>query len=210
MSIAENPLMGPMSGSMGNFTTMNYHGRNIVRSKTFQKKDPKSGKQLARRMQMKQLADAYKSFGGMTNLGFIENTKGNAPYNLFIAANFSGAFIITDDVPELSYPLLQVSSGSIPPAKVTEAAVSVEGITIRFVSDLVLPCISVEDEMIAFARLKTGQLLIETQPRGSKDTGSIVLKYPNLNTEEVECCYLFARSKDGKMASNSVYVDVKG
>jgi hypothetical protein len=209
MSIAENPLMGPMSGSMGNFTTMNYHGRNIVRSKAFQKKDPKSDKQLARRMQMKQLADAYKSFGGMTNLGFIENTKGNAPYNLYIAANFSKAFIITDDVPEISYPLLQVSNGSIPASKVTEVLVNTEGITIRFITYIGLPFISAEDEMIAFARLKTGQLLIERQPRGIEETGTIVLKYPNLNKEEVECCYLFARSRDGKKASKSVYVKVK-
>ena len=42
MSIAQNPLMGPMRKSMGNFTTSSYNGRNVVKSKAFMKKDARS------------------------------------------------------------------------------------------------------------------------------------------------------------------------
>ena len=208
MSIAQNPLLGPMRKSMGNFTTMYINGRNIVRSKAFHVKRKKSKAQVRQITKMTLLADINRNFGGITDWGFVENCKGMSPYNLFVSANFNSAFDLTGDVPVISYPQLQVSKGSIPKVKTTEITMDTEGITINYETGTGLPKVSATDEIIGFARLKKGSLLITRQPRGSDETGSIFISFPNEYDEEVECCYLFARSEDGKKVSNSVNIGI--
>ena len=206
MSVAQNPLLGPMRKSMGNFTTTSYNGMNIVRSKAFNKKDAKSEKQLNHRKKVSLIAAMYKSFGGLTKLGFPENSFGKSPYNMFLAANLASAFDQTGEVPVISYPLLVVSKGTLPRIKVVETIVSAVGITLRYETYTGLPNVSVDDEIIAFFKLQDGELVFGKQPRGSGVTETILLQYPDLQIEEVACCYVFARSRDGKKASNSTYV----
>ena len=208
MSIAQNPLVGPMRKSMGNFTMYSYNGMNIVRSKPFKFKDAKSEKQLNMRARMTLMAEMYHAFSNILSLGFPENSFGKSPQNMFVSANFNSAFVMTDKIPVVSYPLMLVSKGSLPEVKVTEAVVDVEGITVWYNADLSSQDVTPLDELIACARLKTGELLITRQIRGYEDLGTILLKYPDLQAEEVACCYVFARSDDGKKASDSVYVEV--
>ena len=206
MSVAQNPLLGPMRKSMGNFTTTSYNGMNIVRSKAFNKKDAKSEKQLNHRKKVSLIAAMYKSLGGLTKPGFPENSFGKSPYNMFLAANLASAFDQTGEVPVISYPLLVVSKGTLPRIKVVETIVSAVGITLRYETYTGLPNVSVDDEIIAFFKLQDGELVLGKQPRGSGVTETILLQYPDLQIEEVACCYVFARSRDGKKASNSTYV----
>jgi len=58
--------------------------------------------------------------------------------------------------------------------------------------------------------LKTDELLKTRQFIGYEPIGTIQLKYQALQAEEVACCYVFVRSRDGEKASDSVYVEVKG
>ena len=46
---------------MGNFTVSSYNGLNIVRSKAFRKKDPKSKLQIKQRVRMTLMAGQYNS-----------------------------------------------------------------------------------------------------------------------------------------------------
>jgi len=91
---------------------------------------------------------------------------------------------------------------------VTEAVIGTEGIKIQFDVSALLHDMTAADELIASARLKSGVLLITRQVMGFKATGTIILKYPDLQAGEVESCYLFVRSGDGKKTSNSVFVGV--
>ena len=208
MSIAQNPLMGPMRKSMGNLTTSSCNGKNVVKSKAFMKKDTKSVLQLAHRLKISLIAKAYQSLGGNTNEGFPENSLGKSPYNMFMQANLASAFDLTGEVPVISYPQLLVSKGSIPRVKITGVVLGEEGITINFETGMGLPKVSASDEIIAFAKLKDVSLRPMRQPRGSEETGSILIQVKGMNVDEVECCYLFARSADGKKVSNSVYVEI--
>ena len=61
---------------------------------------------------------------------------------------------------------------------------------------------------IDWTRLLTGELLISRQFIGYDDIGTILLKHPEMQAEDVMCCYVFVRSWDGKKASDSVYVDI--
>jgi len=208
MSIAQNPLLGPMKNSMGNFTMYTYNGMNIVRSKAFKVKDAKSEKQLNVRARMTALGENYRFFSSVIGLGFPEDSEWKSPQNMFVKANFPAAFEMMDNKPVLRYPLMVVAKGSLPEVAVTESVIDAEGIKIRYDATPLLPDMTAADELIACARLKNHVLLITRQVLRFKATGTILLNYPDLQAGEVECCYLFALSGDGKKTSNSVFVDV--
>jgi hypothetical protein len=210
MSIAENPLMGHMRKSMGNFIMYSWHGMNIVRSKPFHPKDPKSEKQLNMRARISRIAEMYQTFSSIISLGFPEREERQSAQNMFVSANFKTAFVMADKLPIISYPLMLLAKGSLPPVTITEATTDADGLTLNYDALALLPDVTATDEIIACALLKTDQLLMNRQFIGHNPIGTIRLNYPSLQAEQVACCYVFVRSGDGKKASNSVYVEVKG
>jgi hypothetical protein len=210
MSLSQNPLLGPMKKSMGNFTTYSYHGMNIVRLKPFHPKDPKTEKQLNMRARMSGIAEMYRKFRGIIALGFPERDERKSPQNMFVSANFRTAFVMEDTIPVISYPLMLLAKGSLPRVTIPEATTDAGGLTIHYNAGALRPDVTATDEIIACAALTTGELLIVRQFIGFELLGTIQLKYPSLQAEQVACCYVFVRSQDGKKASDSVYVEVKG
>jgi len=208
MSIAQNPLLGPMRKSMGNFTTMSYHGQNIVRSKAFHVKRKKTEAQKHQILKLTLLAKVYRQLGGITRRGFVENRKGMSSYNMFISANFKSAFDLTGEVPVISYPLLLVSKGTLLRVKVLGVVVQSGGILMNYASYLSLPYVLASDQIIAFALTTRGEMFISVQERGPEDTGSLFIPLQDVAVDQVVCCYVFARSADGKKSSNSVYVEL--
>ena len=210
MSITENPLVGRAKGSMANFTMYTSHGKNIVRGKAFEIKDAKSKDQLIMRDRMKLLADRYQIFKSIIRLGFPERREDQIPHNMFISANFSRAFEMIDEIQVIRNPLLLLSKGSLPEVKVMNVVTGTDGITIRYNAKEMFPDVQDDDEIIACALLNSGGLYIAKQFIGYEDIGTILLKHNDLETDKVECCYVFVRSGDGKKASDSVYVEVEG
>ncbi|MDP4240983.1 MAG: DUF6266 family protein [Bacteroidota bacterium] len=209
MSVAQNPLLGPMRNSMGNFTVYTLNGMNIVRSKPFKVKDAKSEKQLNMRARMTLFAKKYHELGPIINLGFPEREVTKSPQNMFVSVNFTTAFVMVDKLPVISYPLMLLAKGSLPPVTIPQALIDAGGITINYDARALLPEVTATDEIIACALLKSGGLLMTRQFIGYAPIGTLHLNYPALQAEQVACCYAFVRSGDGSKASDSVYVEVK-
>ena len=210
MSIAENPLVGRMKGSMANFTMYTLNGKNVVRGKAFKIKDARSPDQLVLRERMTLLNEMYSGFESIIRLGFPERHEGLTPQNMFISVNFSTSYEIIDEIQVISFPLLKLSQGSMPGVKVMDAVIGEEGIIVRYDAKSMEPEVASTDEIVSCARLITGELLISRQFIGYDAVGTILLKYPELQAEDVMGCYVFIRSGDGKKASDSVYVEVEG
>ena len=210
MSVAQNPLMGSMRKSMANVTMYTLNGMNIVRSKPFKVKDAKSKKQLIMRARMTLFAALYHRLHPIIALGFPERDIRHTPQNRFVSVNFKTAFVTTDTLPVISYPLMLVAKGSLPPVTITEATTDAGGITLKYNAGVLTPDVTANDEILACALLKTAELLMTRQFIGYEPIGTIQLKWPDLQAEEVSCCYVFVRSSDGKKASDSVWVEVKG
>jgi hypothetical protein len=208
MSIAQNPLLGPMKNSMGNFITYTSRGMNIVRSKPFRVKDAKSEKQLIMRARMKGIAEMYRRLSPVISLGFPEREVNQSPQNRFVSVNFNTAFVMTDKTPVISYPLMLVAKGSLPPVTITQVTIDAGGIILNYNACALTPHVNADDEIIACALLTTGALLKTRQFARYEPIGTIQLKYPSLEAEQVVCCYVFVRSSDGDKASDSVYVEV--
>ena len=208
MSVAENPLTGAMRKSMTNFTTYRLNGMNIVRSKAFKIKDPKSEMQLHMRARMTVLAKIYKEFTPIIALGFSERDVRKSPQNMFVSVNFTTAFVMEDNTPVISYPLMLLAKGSLLRVTIPQATTDAGGISITYDAGVLLPVVEASDEIIACALLMSGALLMDRQFIGFEAIGALHLNYPALQAEQVTCCYAFVRSNDGMKASDSVYVEV--
>ena len=210
MSRSQNPVTGAMSGSYGNITTTRYAGKNFIRGKSFEPKDPKTPNQLLHREKFTLLADFYQLNEQLIDSGFLIRKKGMTGYNMFMSTNFKLAFDNKSTEAVIIYSRLLVSKGAIPRVSVLESGVGQDGFTIRYATNIGLPKISATDELIAFGRCENNHYLICRQARGSEDTGTMVLNYPKIKVEDVKYLFLFARSEDGKMSSNSVLVTLDG
>ena len=208
MSIAQNPLTGPMKKSMANFTMYTYQGMNIVRSKAFRIKDPKTEKQLNMRARMKEIAAVYRKMSPVIGQGFPEREENKSPQNMFVSANFRTAFVMVDDVQVLSYPDMLVAKGTLQTVTITEAKIDAEVITLNYNARALAPDLTADDEIIACALLESGVLLKTRQYIGYEPIGTIRLNCQDLLADEVVCCYVFVRSEDGGKASDSVYVEI--
>ena len=208
MSKSQNPLTGHMSGSMANFTTYTRYGENIIRAKAFDRKDARTVSQIAQRASFKLIVNAYKSFGGIPMLSFKDRLESQSTFNAFVAANLPEAINKTGAVPVIDYSKLLVSRGTLLPVVVPTAEASASGITVTYKTDALTPGVSSSDEVVALAKTKTGELIVARQVRGSEKSATIVIPYPGIAANLVECCFLFVLNEDGSKSSDSTYVAV--
>ena len=94
------------------------------------------------------------------------------------------------------------------PVVVPTAEASASGITVTYKTDALTPGVSSSDEVVALAKTKTGELIVARQVRGSEKSATIVIPYPGIAANLVECCFLFVLNEDGSKSSDSTYVAV--
>jgi len=205
MSKSQNPMTGHMSGSMANFATYKRFGKNIIRSKAFEPKDANTVSQKAQRASFKLIVDAYESFGGITDTSFPKRAEDQSPFNAFVAANLPKAIDKTGATPVIDYSKLKLSNGTLLKTIAT-ASIDVTGITLDYKAN-VDPRLTADDEIVAMAKLKSGELLLEKKVCG-KTAGSVLLPYEGITAGEVACCYLFVQKADGSNVSDSTHVPV--
>jgi len=189
MSLSQNPMTGIMHKSMANFVTTTYRGRNVIKAKVFMPKNVNSNAQQKQRACFKLIVKEYESLGGITDIGYTNIPRVYSPLNAFVKANLPNAIDKTGAIPVINYSKLVVSKGTLPEVPVINSIVGTEGITVSSKTPLNQPKISETDEMVAFAKLKNHELIIERKIRGKSATGSIVLPYPDIKANDVECCY---------------------
>ena len=199
-------MTGIMHKSMANFVTTTYRGRNVIKAKVFMPKNVNSNAQQKQRACFKMIVKEYESLGGITDIGYTNIPRVYSPFNAFVKANLPNAIDKTGAIPVINYSKLVVSNGTLPEVPVINAIAGAEGITVSYKTPLNQPKVSETDEVVAFVKLKNHELIIERKVRGIETTGSIVLPYPDIKVNDVECCYLFVLSADGSNASNSTHV----
>lgn len=205
MSISQNPLTGEMKNSMANFITTTCGDKNVIRAKAFNPRNANTSSQKIQRACFKLILEEYHSLGGITKVGFPEKTVNKSSYNLFVQANLPGAVNTTGALPVIDYSKLQVAKGSLPNVVVASATTTATGINVSYRTNLQIPMVAATDEVVAFAKTKIGEMLIARQPRGIIAMNTILISSPGIAPDDVECCYVFVLSNDGKKASKSVY-----
>lgn len=209
MARSQNPLTGQMSGSMGNFVTSTLGSQNIVRAKSFNRRDPKTEAQVKQREGFKLISELFPLLGSIPEEGFVQRTSENSAYAVYMGANLSGAVDKSGDVAAIDYAKLMVSDGTMTMPVVKAVALNEEGVTITYLAQLRNMNNFATDEMVAIALMKTGELWIERQPRGDTATATVLLSVTDVTADDFRGVYLFAKRADGSKTSKSVYVGLQ-
>jgi len=208
MSKAQNPLTGKMSGSMGNFVTSTLGDQNIVRSKAFQPHDANSEAQKMQRKGFKMIVEVYTILGGIPDEGFVQRNENTTAFNAFIKANLSTAVNKSGNSTVIDYSKLVVSNGSLPKLSVTAFSLDATGIMVTYVPKQNLLTNLPTDIVVAIALLKTGELWIERQTRGSGVIATVLIPVTNVSAVDIQAVYLFVKRADGSKTSVSTYLNV--
>src|ERR1035437_613246 len=141
------------------------------------------------------MVNAYKSFKEIVNISFPVRSKRLNPYNAFMSANFSNAIDNSGVDPVIDYNKLTVSGSKLPMVTVKSAKADVANISIIYQTDLFTQLVN--DQVVAVAKLKTGELIMTKQFRGNEKSATIFIPLQGIHPKEVHCCYLFALNADG-------------
>lgn len=206
MSRAQNPLTGRMSGSMGNFVTTRLGDKNIIRAKAFEPRDAKSETQVKHRSGFKMLVDLYFVLRAILETGFALRAEKTSVYLAFMAANMPKALDKSGDETVIDFSRLIVAEGRMPALIVSGATLDETGISVAYYPMLRNELNLATDEIVAVALLKTGELWVEKQERGTNPTDTVLIPVLNASAENLDAVYLFAKRADGSMVSKSVFV----
>lgn len=208
MSLAQNPVTGQMSKSYANINTYVLKGQNVVSAKAFNRKDANTESQKAHRASFRLIAGAYQSLAGFADASFPVRPEKQSAYNVFMAVNLPAAIDNSGEFPVIDYSLLQVAKGTLPTIIVSSATLNAGQIELLFNTNINFPRSSATDVLMFLLKTKEGALYSVKAERGSELTSSINMTIPDLLAANIEFAYIFMTSKDGKKASNSVWVSI--
>ncbi len=200
--------LGNLRGSMSDYVCYTLNGETVVRSKPVNTTNAASETQVANREGFKLITSTYKIFKEIVAFSFPNRSKGWSPFNAFMTANFPTAIDKSGTAPVIDYSKLTVSGGFLPQVTVKCAIADETGITIIYKTDLFISLVFVVDQIVAVAKLKTGELIYAKQFRGKVELASIFIPLQGIHPDEVECCYVFVLNSEGRNASKSTYVEV--
>ncbi len=200
--------MGKMAKSFANVNTYVHKGQNVISAKAFNRKDKNTEAQQNHRTSFRLMSDLWASLGGFGEYGFPARPEKLSAFNVFMSLNLPGAIDSSGEAPVIDYSLLQIAKGALPEVVVDQATVTAAGISLQCESNIGFPKSSADDVVNVLVK-KAGRPLKAVQiPRGEAEQLQIEVALPGITAADVEFIYLFAVSKDGSRASNSVYVPV--
>jgi len=206
MSKAQNPLTGQMAGSMGNFVTTRLGDKNIIRAKAFMPHDAKTEAQKKHRFGFRMTVDLYPVFSGILAEGFSQRSRTTTAYLAFMKANIPGAIDKSGEVAVIDFSKLIIADGTLPKLSVKSATLDATGVTLTYLPMINNQSNSPTDVVVAMVLLKTDELWIERQARGSETLDTVFIPVTDVTAEDVQAIYLFVKNADGSKTSNSVYV----
>lgn len=208
MAQSQNPLTGQMTGSMGNFVTSTLNGKNVVRAKTFNRRDANTEAQQKQRSGFKMIGELFPMLGSIPEEGFAQRASESSIYAAFMAANLSGAIDKSGDVAAVDYTKLKVADGSLSVPVVKSGTLTAQGISISYMASHKNQQNLPTDEMVALALLANGELWVERQPRGVAVESTILIPVEDVVLDDILGVYLFSKRADGSKVSKSAYVQL--
>jgi hypothetical protein len=93
MAILQNPLIGRAKKKLGNTVFSKQFGKNTLRTKPLDVKNPRTPAQMAVRKRMKKLVQLIRQVINYVNAAYAGSVQGMSPYNRIISLNMKNCFI---------------------------------------------------------------------------------------------------------------------
>jgi hypothetical protein len=93
MAIVENPIIGKASGSVGNIVFSTWKEKNVIRTKPFTCRNPKTPDQVSNRQRCKKLMILLRQVLNNINVAYAGSVPGMSSHNHEMSINLKNCFI---------------------------------------------------------------------------------------------------------------------
>lgn len=206
MAITQNPIVGRMSGTLGNAVGAKWKGKNTLRAKALTVRNPKTDGQLKQRAKFAILVGVAKSFKSLIKIGFREVALAVTEFNAFMSTNSSNDFMtFANNAWSYDVSKLQLSKGSLDgtDASSITASANANTVTINWPT-ATSGSQSNGDKLVA--AVFNDDVAGSTLASVSRSAGTAVISVTgDLQIgDDVNIIYFFV-SADGRKVSDSVY-----
>lgn len=206
MARVQNPIVGRMSGTLGNAIGSKWKGRNTLRAKPLEVANPRTDGQVKQRSRFNIVLALAKTFASVIRVGFAETAVSITQFNRFMQVNMLNDLLSwngTEWVADYSKMVLAEGSLDSTPVASVSASNGSASVTVSFPSTVTgnksagdKACIVLGGDGYG------GQKLLQT----TRSAGSIsVTMDGNASTGDEISGTLFFQSADGKKVSPGVY-----
>ena len=113
MAIVQNPITGRSKNKFGTAVFSKQFGKNTMRTKPIEVKNPKTPDQVNQREKFSLMVSTARLLLNFIRVSFKNSTTKMSPYNVFVSHNLKNAIIGLPGSFEIDYPNLMVSKGTI-------------------------------------------------------------------------------------------------
>ncbi len=207
MATIPNGILGGIHGKVGTVTGYNRYGVDVIRVAKNRGTVKPTAKRLAQRSKITVCNTFAKAFAGK---GFFTKTfpafgHTGSGYNRAVSALMSLALVPSEEGVAISYPLVLISNGKLPPAVDAVAAASEKAnIQFTWTDNTGTGTSKKNDKTILVAYFPATNEVVFSFGAGTRESGNAVLETANKKGEVAETWMGFL-SNDEEDASCSVY-----
>lgn len=136
MAVVQNPIVGRAKNKFGNAIFSTWKGKNVLRTKPLEVRNPRSPGQVAQRNRLSEIVAMYRASKQAIDVGYKQQAVGRTEYNAFVADNMQ--FITADintGILTTDYTKILYAKGTLPPSELTIGAATATQVTITFSDD---------------------------------------------------------------------------
>lgn len=207
MSVVQNPITGRTRGKFANAVFSKWKGKNTMRSKALQVRNPQTDGQLKQRAKFSILVHLSTLVAALLRVGMKEMSSTVTQFNAFITENsFNGFLSWTGTQWNTDYTKLVVSKGSLDPTNATLSAMANNdtSVDVNFAPSATGNQSVGDKACILVVTPNETKMKIAEDARSTGGT-SVNLDTP-ITTGQVVHVYIFFVSADGRKVSDSQYI----
>jgi hypothetical protein len=207
MATIPNGILGGIQGQVGTVTGYNRYGIDVIRSAKNRGTVKPTAKRVAQRSKIPVCNAFAKAFAGK---GFFTKTfpafgHTGSGYNRAVSALMSLALVSSEDGVVISYPLVLISNGKLPPATgVAAAATSDDSIQFTWTDNTGTGTSKKNDKAVLVAYFPSTNEVIFSFDAGTRESGNAVLATPDRQGQLAETWMGFLSNQEDDAAC-SVY-----
>ena len=206
MAIVQNPITGRTKKKFGSAVFSKQFGKNVMRTKPLEVKNPKTPGQVNQRSKFKLMVFVSRQLMGLIRISFQNMAIGKSAFNAFVSANIKTAITGVPGNYSIDWPLLKISKGPLFQSSNLVAAVDQAAMIKRTWNPPINPDdISNSDKLFTIAFNITKNEWSYGQSVTIRSAASDEQGVPASWAGDTVHVYTFFISPDGKQCSDSVY-----
>jgi hypothetical protein len=206
MAIVQNPITGRTRGKFASAVFSKQFGKNTMRSKPIEVRNPKTAGQVTQRTKFTECLDFFRPILSTIRLGWKERAVGKSAFNACQGYNLKNAFADPAGPPYIEYDKIRIADGTLEPLLTPTLISTVVGLVEVNWGDNIGVGNALATDKISLVLYNPSKDEFQ-ENIGGKQRDEFVINIFGLSgwSGDDVYAYAFCRSADGLIASTSQY-----